>query len=126
MPDKKIGVAVFWAVFISVVCLMNFNEVPQVNKINIPHLDKMVHFVLYSIFAILCLWSINSNQQFLKKAVGVFLFCVAFGILIECLQDYFTTTRSAELLDVLANTFGVVSGILLTALFKNKNKTSPL
>lgn len=49
----------------------------------------------------------------------VFLVSVTYGILIEILQEVFTTTRKADIMDVLANAIGGLIAVIGLALYKN-------
>lgn len=85
--------------------------------------DKFGHMVFH--IGITTLWYLYFKYKFVnvKKAlVQAFLFSFVYGILIEIAQGLFTTTRSADILDVAANTTGallVVTAILLIEKGKN-------
>lgn len=54
-----------------------------------------------------------------------FLLSVFFGVSIELLQKYLTTTRNGDVLDVLANTSGAiiaVFGIIILSKYNRLNK----
>ena len=51
-----------------------------------------------------------------------FVFSTFFGITIEILQSEYTLTRSADMMDFLANSLGATSAIIAVLLF-NKIKT---
>jgi VanZ family protein len=85
--------------------------------------DKLGHMVFH--FGITTLWYLYFKYKLVsaKKAlIQAFLFSFVYGILIEITQGLFTTTRSADILDVAANTTGallVVTAILLIEKGKN-------
>lgn len=85
-------------------------------EIDVPEIDKLVHFSFYFVALLLGgLWIEKSNNLNRKppvsiKALGFILFF--YGIIIEVLQSILPTGRSAEVLDGLANTFGILTGIL--------------
>lgn len=87
---------------------------------NIPYRDKMAHFVFHSIGTVLgCLFLRERSGSAIpmKKAVWAMVGSLfLYGIIIEVFQLKFTTTRSAELLDVVANTTGAFSGALAVKL----------
>ncbi len=80
----------------------------------------MVHFVFYFVFVLL--WSsYRKSVLFTKRqALLILLIAIGFGILMEGLQSVFTTTRKADILDVLANSTGAILGFLIV----NKNFTN--
>jgi VanZ family protein len=53
----------------------------------------------------------NENLT-LNTVIVVGSISIGYGILIELTQLFFTTTRSAELLDVLANTLGFIISVI--------------
>jgi VanZ family protein len=58
----------------------------------------------------------------MKALIYASVISVAFGIIIEVLQEILTETRSADLLDVLANSLGVL--IAACSLLLKKQKLS--
>jgi VanZ family protein len=68
---------------------------------------------------------LNQHQLELKK-IGILVFVsLCYGIVIELMQELFTTTRHADVFDVLANLTGATIAFLLLVIFKNiKSKTN--
>ncbi|GGD46321.1 VanZ family protein [Muriicola marianensis] len=118
MPKRNLfGIAfITWMVFITVLSLVSFDDDTSLD-LEIPYFDKIVHFTFYFIAAVLGgLFLLSSKQKvkankqlFLKFLFGL----IGYGIIIEVFQGSFTTYRSAELLDILANSVGAIIGILL-------------
>jgi len=99
---------------------MKSSDVPSINIIGI---DKIVHIVLHLLFTFF--WGITLVKSgkwssFSKVMYVSFLLSFLFGLLIEFVQGYFTTTRSADITDVLANVFGALFAIALLYQFKEK------
>ena len=94
----------------------------KVNKISffdVPYKDKYVHFSFY--FVMVVLWVLSLNPVYPKKRrlrLMVFSFAVVYGIFIEICQGLFTNGRSADILDVLANSAGAALAVLLLWLFR--------
>jgi len=72
-------------------------------------LDKVIHSGFHFVFTVL--WflylkkkyiSVNNVQLLVYTLIGSFVL----GIAIELMQQYFTTTRNGDVLDILANLFG--------------------
>jgi VanZ family protein len=83
-------------------------------------MDKYVHFTFH--FGFTFLWSIYfcsllKNITF-KTVITVFSVSVSYGILIEFLQGAYTTTRKADIMDVLANATGALIAIITILLYK--------
>ena len=118
----------FWAAslftaFIAVCCLVsmkNFESVPVQDG----YTDKYVHCTFYFIFTILWFLYFKSvkpgNDK--KHRLTVFGMAVVFGILIELCQQFFTTDRSADITDVVANTTGSAIAVLVLWLLGKRNK----
>ena len=61
------------------------------------------------------------KEKFNFKIIVIFSISVTFGILMEICQHYFWENRLGDIFDVLANTLGVVLGIIFIKLwFKNR------
>jgi len=81
--------------------------------LNIPYIDKLGHFAMYTFFSGIllldsCRWRTSRHFRYV-----ILLFPLLFGALMEILQMTFTTSRHAETLDLVANITGVSAGILL-------------
>jgi VanZ family protein len=108
--------ALFWTFGILYACLKNAKDIPS---INILYFDKLIHVIFYLVFNLL--WFLYLNRRLKNVAIWKLLsiafgLSFFFGIAIELLQEYFTTTRSADIIDVLANVIGAsisVFGILI-------------
>ena len=101
--------------------LITFGSLSSSNNISTPdfkYLDKIIHLISY---AILCLIIFLIFETFKTKASMwfAFLFSMAYGIFIEILQLMITISREFSLLDILANTVGV---LIMTALISSKKQ----
>jgi VanZ family protein len=81
--------------------------------LEIPYIDKLGHFAMYSFFSAVllldsCRWRIDKRFKYF-----ILIIPLLFGALMEILQMALTTSRKAELTDMIANICGVCSGILL-------------
>jgi len=78
-------------------------------------MDKVIHMLLYFILSLTILASlIRSDKR--KKSFHMlitFSWVISYGLLMEVLQFYLTQTRSAEILDILANITGCIFAFLL-------------
>ncbi len=81
----------------------------------IPHLDKIGHALFYCIFSFL-LYSgfINYGNTSLGK-FHTFAIAISFGIMMEILQGYYFIARHMDVMDIIANTAGVLLGLFLYA-----------
>lgn len=93
--------------------------------IKVEGFDKVVHFSFHFIFTVFWVIYLNltdtsvSRKQVAKVIIASFLI----GITIEFLQGEFTTTRNADIIDVLANSLGTItSGFIMYFILNRINK----
>jgi len=83
--------------------------------------DKVIHFLTYGIHAFLCLVAL-SDKILLLKLFHFFLtlaFSVSYGIFNEIYQ-YFIPEREFSFGDILANSLGIITFLILVYIFQNK------
>jgi VanZ family protein len=98
--------AVLWTLLIAYLCLATFRKLP---RIGVQGADKYIHVTFHFVFTLL--WFLYLRQQngsHRKVLLRIFLTSLIYGILIEIAQGLFTTTRTADVTDVLANTAGAM------------------
>jgi VanZ family protein len=96
--------------YLSLTSSHTFDKVPF---INIPNIDKVVHFGMY--FGLMSA-IILENRKKIKNAGHLFLIGMvpfSYGILMEIFQSTLTTTRTGSVYDALANGAGILVSILL-------------
>ena len=83
---------------------------------NIPYGDKVVHFTFYFVAAVLgSLFFIETKEVksvLIKNLKILALSLIFFGIIIEVIQEGMTINRSGDMFDALANSLGVIFGII--------------
>jgi len=109
-------VALLWTGIVAYFCLVQSSDLPVVE---IPNLDKYIHFFFH--FVLTFVWFLFFSKQLkFQKVLKPILFSVVlsfvFGIVIEILQELVTTTRHADVLDVLANLTGVTLAVFAVLL----------
>ena len=106
-----------WLLFISFASLFSFNGKMISPRLNIPHIDKLVHFVFYFGLVVLAAKAAKEISKGIlkpgKTLMYIVVFAIVYGILIELLQYGFTENRHGDVLDVLANSLGAVTGMLV-------------
>ncbi|MCC8174523.1 MAG: VanZ family protein [Odoribacter sp.] len=122
MKNKKaIGVCVIniiWAITIFVLCVIPSDKIPNPN-INIPYLDKWVHFGMFFIMALITCKALEYLTPFRlgKIYLITMLIVMIYGGAIELIQEYYFT-RSGEWLDFAADAIGGLVGCLCYPLMK--------
>jgi VanZ family protein len=110
-----------WAAFIFYLCMVPARTLP---KINIPNIDKMVHFTFYLVLTALMFWGWKKQEAFTwlhrHSLLKIFVIACAYGLSIEVMQELFTADRHFEWLDEAANASGSFTTCLLIIVFKVK------
>ncbi len=112
--------------FITLLSLSSFSGVNIDDSwIQIPHMDKIVHFTFYlgvSVLGCLFLREITKGEISIRKAmVFATVFAIVYGIVIEVLQLKFTQNRQGDVLDALANSIGAFMGVgMIKIMFSKK------
>lgn len=85
-------------------------------------LDKLVHIGFNA--ALIYLWLHYFSSKYALKGwlplTGILITCIVYGIIIEIMQESFTTTRQADVWDVVANITGSVMGLISFKFLKTK------
>ncbi|WP_397445447.1 VanZ family protein [Polaribacter sp. R77954] len=105
-------------VTVAILCL-SLIKVSNVPSMDVKNIDKAYHSIAYFTLAITWLFSFYKKPQ---KKYTIVLLCISFGIIIEVLQSNLTAYRSGDLLDVLANSLGVLLALWIFNIFLKKNR----
>lgn len=108
VPERWILCVLYTAVItvISLVPSSAFENLPA-----IPYADKIAHFFMYGIYAVLIFWTLQAMDR--KRSLfplGVVLFCGLYGVAMELLQHFFQSgDRVFSLGDIVANFAGTIT-----------------
>lgn len=112
--------ALLWTIIVTILSLISINS--NIGSfIKIENKDKYVHFTFYFVFVILWSQFVKSKGLNSKAKLMILLSAMGYGILMEICQELFTKTRTADVLDVLANSLGAALGLIVVSML-NKNK----
>jgi VanZ family protein len=89
--------------------LLPKSSLPEM-ELNIPYLDKFVHFGMYFILLVLVSWESHQVEFKILVFKGLML-ALLLSICTEAGQRFFFAGRSFEILDIVANIIGSISGI---------------
>ena len=122
--NSYLSAALIWTCSILLLCLEPANDLP---KIEINNVDKLAHFTFHFVFIILWYLYFKSTTKIINFKIPIILFFVSlvFGILIECSQQAFTTSRNGDILDVISNISGAFTAMvfLLLVHYYSNSKT---
>lgn len=115
--------AIIWAILIFIGSSISGNSLNEIKFINIPGVDKIIHFIWYFV---LTLFVLAGTVKWLGKVKFILYFiivciCVGYGALMEYLQGTVFVARSMDIFDFIANSIGVLNGaILFSSFYKGK------
>ncbi len=119
-------IAISWTCLITILSLITISEeISNSIAIDFDYKDKYVHFLFYLIFVLL--WFLFLVKTKFANSVNklVFFAAVVYGITIEIFQGAFTNTRIPDVYDVLANSGGALTGIVIINFLFRNTKTTP-
>ena len=93
---------------LNIIFVVYFSVNTSVANGGVSYTDEMAHLIAYGAMGFLAYLSANS----INKRVYFFLLIIGLGLTLELVQS-FLPSRSASLVDIIANFFGAVSGYLL-------------
>ena len=113
-------------VCITLLSLVSFKGGDLLPSLDIPHMDKLVHMGFYfgtTLLGILLVRERTGGMVSLQKTMlGIVVFAILYGIIIEVLQSTYTLDRQGDILDVLANSSGaLLGGFLMKFVFSGKS-----
>ena len=110
---------IIWLLIIVVGSFMSASKVPSV-AIS----DKGIHFIFYAIFAILFYipLRVNTKRSFSLVTTIKLVIIIGFvlGSVIELVQQNLIVGRSGEYLDLLANSIGLLIGVIISEVLYRK------
>jgi VanZ family protein len=105
---------ILWALLILIACATPGEQLPPSPFLDF---DKLVHLCIFGVLQFLLLRGFRCQQNFptLKKNYMIIslMISVGYGVLMEILQGYVFRNRSFDVLDMAANTLGVVVAALM-------------
>jgi VanZ family protein len=105
-------------------CLIPSDQVPEMPA-GIPW-DKIVHFGMFFLLSAVSLYDYykfhNNNPRLIRWLFWGFLVPVIYGGIIELLQMNFFSSRSAELVDWIADVLGSLFATILAIIFLRRRR----
>lgn len=101
--------AVLWFALIFVLLVMPSRDFEGTALFHIPYFDKVVHAGLFGALVFWCALPLARRVQAQSKTlVRITVYASLYGVLMEYVQKYFTTSRSFDPTDMIADTAGAV------------------
>lgn len=115
-------ISIGYTIVLTTLCLITI-DFDSVDDVAPSYSDKIFHFLSYTILT--SLWYYTIKKQFklkpIKALVYVAVAVIIFGIIVEVLQEVFTSTRVFDVFDILSNTTGVLIAVIIL-LYKIKTE----
>ena len=93
---------------------MPSSNVPEISWGSALPLDKIAHIILYAMYSFFLGRYLSERNT---KHIFLMILCLAipifYGILMEVLQYYLSPSRSFDMLDIIANIIGSLTGLVL-------------
>ena len=116
----------FWRVFLWLIAITLLSCIPEQDIVqspifNIPHLDKILHFIMYSFLSFLlmqALFRFRPSGKHISFIIIASTVSFAYGGLMELVQSWLTTSRKGDIIDEAFNCAGVIAGIIIYELIR--------
>ncbi len=107
--------AAVWTVVIYILLVMPAADIPASPFLELIHFDKWVHAGLFGTLSLLaCAPFFKTKYASLSLFIWISVAALAYGIVMEFVQKYFTTDRDFDVLDMAADAAGVILGCIFT------------
>jgi hypothetical protein len=112
--DKKTisKIALYYTLILIILSLVPVPDL-GVPKFKLFELDKLVHLCMYTIFTII--WGLKTDSK-----IKILIFSILFGLGLETLQHLLPFGRYFDWGDFIANSSGVLFGIIILFYLKKK------
>lgn len=117
LEQNSLYLAIIFSLLVLVLSLINVENVPN---FNFNYTDKIEHIIAYTVISYFWLLSCKVGKVKLKY-LNLLLLIIAYGIIIEVLQTSVTKHRTGDLLDVMANSIGVLLGYVFLKILSRIN-----
>ena len=132
VENKKLWIsfipALLWAILIYVLLTLPGKDFADSSLEKIPHFDKVVHMGLFGAQVFwLCLPLARRRAPNSVILIWLTIAAIVFGILMEYVQKYFTTDRSFDWTDMVADGVGAILGYFcMRFIFRQYQKKHPI
>jgi len=115
--------ALIWAIGIFVIISIPSSAIPKSRLLNIEHIDKVIHFLLFFGFSLLLSFGFykqhvyaNTQKYYMLYAISISVF---YGGLTEIIQAVMLSSRFGNVWDFFANSAGALMGVLVFSMLTN-------
>jgi VanZ family protein len=87
--------------------LVTFGSIRPINSVPLEHWDKLIHLIMYGVFAIIGYQTVKEQRHFIYLCIGIVMYSGALEI-----AQSFIPGRAMSAYDLLANAMGVFLGAI--------------
>ena len=109
-------ITIYYTLFLIILSLIPVQDL-SFPKFQLFEIDKLVHFIMC--FSLTILWCLAS-ESFYKSNFKLLLSMIFFGFVLEIFQHILPYGRYFDVGDLLANSIGVIFGIIILYYIKKK------
>ncbi|MBK9730874.1 MAG: VanZ family protein [Chitinophagaceae bacterium] len=114
---KQYVLFLLWLVLILYLSFTPLKSWPQPTIFQKLYIDKVVHFIMYSVLSFLLIRSMFRQQikqlPRYEALLIAFIFSASVGVAVEFLQPMLTEYRKFEWMDMVANAAGALGGVFI-------------
>ncbi len=118
IPIRKFLPGVAWFFIVLILTCLPGSDIPKVGWLDKIYFDKWVHIGMFGGLTFLFCWPFNkshySAQERFNYFIKIAMAASIWGLTIEFMQRYFITSRSFDLLDWAADSFGALIALWLS------------
>ncbi len=113
---RRLIPALIWALFIVILCGIPGRDIPHISFLELLEFDKWVHAAVFFVLVVLLISAMRNEAapqifQRYPLIISAF-FSIAYGGILEILQEVLFVERSADVLDFIANSVGSLMALV--------------
>lgn len=120
LEDKSLYSAIILTFLIA--CLSLTSLQIKIPEVTFGYFDKVAHIIFYTLLSFHWLLALSLRKVYFLKTLLIITGILFYGIIIEVLQEIFTSSREADCYDVIANAIGVFLGFGMFEWWIHKRK----
>ena len=121
LKKQSFTILITWILVITFLSLIDLSSIDiEIKTKYWIKFDKIVHFVFYFTLTFLLFNSFTVKKIKINAQLISVIIAVIYGIIIEILQDIVPTKRSFDYFDIVANTLGSLTMLIVLNYFKKK------
>ncbi len=106
--------AIGYTLSLTLLSLISLNGLPELGS---SFDDKIYHLIAYMLMTLLWFNVLRTTSAKFKILYSAII-SIGYGIIIEVFQALFTTSRNEDIEDVIANSIGVILGVVIIIMYR--------